>query len=238
MEKEFTITEHLDELRRRIIISIAVLILATLASVPFSPQILQLLKEPASGSIQRLAYFSPEEAFLIYMRISFVTGLVISFPVLIFQVWAFVSPAIGHNIKRSAFLFVFFSSAVFAAGCLFSYFIMLPTALKFLLSLGKNELEPVISATRYISFVTGIILACGAVFEMPVLSFFLTRIGILKASWMRKQFKYAFIAIVIAAAVITPTGDAFNMAMLAIPMLILYEASIWVSYIAGRGLRQ
>jgi len=108
------------------------------------------------------------------------------------------------------------------------------SALKFLLNIGKDELEPVISATRYISFVTGLMLACGIVFEMPVLSFFLTRIGVVNAGMLRRKFLYAVIIIMIVAAVITPTGDAFNMLMLAIPMLALYEASIWVSFFSAK----
>lgn len=237
MEKQFTVTEHLEELRKRIILSLAVIIFATLASIPASPQVLQFLKHPAYGMIEKLVYFGPEEAFLVYMRISFTSGLIISFPVIMFQLWAFISPALGKSIKKAAMLFVVFSSGVFIAGCAFSYFILIPTALKFLLSLGGEELEPMISAARYISFITGLILASGLVFEMPVLSFFLTKAGVINAAGLRKQFKYALIAIVIASAVITPTGDAFNMAMLALPMLILYEISIWVSYLSRRRKR-
>lgn len=233
MDGEFTVTEHLEELRRRIILSLAAVMLATLASIPFSSFILKFLKQPAAGSIGRLVFFGPEEAFVIYMKISFISGLIVSFPFIMFQLWAFISPAIGEKIKRQALVFVFFSSLVFILGCAFSYFVLLPAALKLLLGLGGTDLEPMISAARYVSFVSGLILACGIVFEMPVLSFFLTKIGIINAKMLRKQFKYAIVAIAIAAAVITPTGDAFNMTMLALPMLILYEVSIWVSYFAG-----
>ena len=236
MEREFTVTEHLEELRRRIIISLAVIIAVTLASFPASSTILKILKYPSAGFIERLVYFAPEEAFLLYMRVSFVAGLIISFPVIMFQLWAFLSPAIEERIKKHALLFVAFSTIVFILGCAFAYFILLPTALKFLLSMGKGELEPVISATRYISFVTGFMLACGLVFEMPVLSFFLTKIKLISARMLRRQFKYAAVIIVIAAAVITPTADAFNMILLALPMIVLYEASIWVSFFAGKGI--
>lgn len=206
----------------------------TAASVPLSSSMLRILKRPAAGLIDRLVFFGPEEAFLIYMRISFVCGLTLAFPVIMYQLWAFVSPAIGERIRRRAFVFVAFSTAVFAVGCAFSYLVLLPAALRFLLSLGSGELEPVISATRYISFVTGLVLACGCVFEMPVLSFFLTRAGVINAALLRTKYLYAVVAIAVVAAVITPTGDAFNMLMLALPMIALYEASIWVSRIAGK----
>jgi sec-independent protein translocase protein TatC len=230
---DFTVTEHLDELRKRVIISLIALMLAAIAVVPFAPVILKYLKQPSGGAIERLVYFGPEEAFLIYMRLSISAGLILALPVILFQIWAFLSPAINKRFKRYSPVFVLFSFLAFLAGCLFAYFILLPTALKFLLNIGKADLEPVISATRYISFVTGLILACGIVFEMPVASFFLTRIGIINAGMLRRKFLYAVIIILIAAAVLTPTGDAFNMLMLALPMVVLYEASIWVSFFFG-----
>jgi sec-independent protein translocase protein TatC len=234
MYGEYTVTEHLEELRKRAVSSLIALGLATAASLPFSPAVLKFLKYPSGGAIQKLVFFGPEEAFLIYMRIGLTAGLVIALPVILFQVWAFFSPAIDEKFRKHAFSFVFFSFIVFLLGCAFSYFILLPASLKFLLNIGGTDLEPVISATRYISFVTGLILACGLVFEMPVVSFFLTRIGAIKAGMLRRKFLYAVVVILIASAVITPTGDAFNMLMLALPMLALYEASIWVSFFAGK----
>jgi sec-independent protein translocase protein TatC len=234
MDKEFTVTEHLDEMRKRIIASLIAVISATLISIPLASATLKFLKYPAAGLIDRLVFFGPEEAFMIYMKISFMLGLIIAFPVIMSQLWMFIAPAVEEKVKKYAAFFIFSSSLVFILGCLFSYFVLLPTALKFLLGLGVGELEPVISATRYISFVCGLMLACGLVFEMPVLSFFLTRINVINANVLRKKFKYALIAIAIAAAAITPTGDAFNMTMLALPMLALYEVSIWISYFAGK----
>ncbi|MDD5422431.1 MAG: twin-arginine translocase subunit TatC [Candidatus Omnitrophota bacterium] len=232
MESKSTVLEHLGELRKRIIISAAAVIIATIASVPFAQPIFAFLKAPASGVIDRLAFFSPEEAFLVYMRVSFSAGFLFSFPVIVHQIWAFAVPAIGDDFKRYAFYFIIFVSASFLAGCLFSYYILLPNALKFLLSIGAEDLVPVISAARYISFVTGMVLACGLVFQMPVLSFFLTRVGIINARILRKNFKYALVVITIVAAVITPTVDIFNMTAMALPMVLLYEVSVWVAWAA------
>ncbi|MBU0605518.1 MAG: twin-arginine translocase subunit TatC [Candidatus Omnitrophica bacterium] len=237
MNKEFTVTEHLEELRRRILLALAAVIISALVIMPLSSYILRFLRSPASGSIERLVYFGPEEAFLLYMRVSLIAGLIVSFPVIMFQFWAFVSPAINRNVRKHALVFVFFSSLVFILGCAFAYYVLLPMALNFLLNMGRGELEPVISATRYISFVTGFMLACGLVFEMPVLSYFLTKIGLISAASLRRKFKYAVIIIVVAAAVITPTGDAFNMILLALPMFALYEVSIWVSFFAKKGTK-
>ncbi|MBN1526934.1 MAG: twin-arginine translocase subunit TatC [Candidatus Omnitrophica bacterium] len=234
MDSEISFVEHLEELRRRIIISVVALIAGAVACLPFAPQILTALRSPASGLIDKLAFFSPQDAFVIYMRIGFMGGLILAFPVIAYQFWAFVSPAIEDRFKKNTVLLAFFCVCAFVSGCAFSYFILLPKALTFLLGIGSENLEPVISAANYVSFVTAIIVSCGLVFQMPVLSFLLTRTGLVNSGMLRKKFKYAVIIIFIAAAVITPTVDAFNMLILAVPMLLLYEISIWVSAIAGR----
>ncbi len=233
MERNLSVLEHLKELRGRIIASLVALGLATLISLPFSQHILKALKYPAGDAIGKLAFFSPEEAFMIYMKVAFTAGLMISCPVIAYQIWAFISPAVSDDLKKNASYFIVFVSAAFASGCLFAYFILLPSALRFLLSLGNADLVAVISAMKYISFVTTIIIICGAIFEMPVLSYLLTRLGIVNAAEMRKRMGYAIVIIAAISAVITPTGDAFNMMLLALPMVILYEFSIWVSWTAG-----
>lgn len=232
VQKDLTVIGHLEELRRRIVVSLAVLLGASVLCLPFASAILQVLKFPSHGAIERLVYFGPEEAFLIYMRISIIAGFVISFPMIAYQVWAFISPAVTGGLKKYSVFFVLVSTAVFVLGCVFAFFALVPAALGFLLNVGRGELEPVISASRYISFVTGMMLACGVVFEMPVAAFFLARVGVLRSSAMRRQFKYAFVVIMIAAAIITPTSDVFNMMLLAVPMLCLYGMSVWVASLA------
>jgi sec-independent protein translocase protein TatC len=234
VEPQLTVTGHLEELRNRIIVSLAAVLIASAVSFPFSSAILGALKAPAGGAIGTLVYFSPEEAFLVYFRISLITGLVVSFPVIAYQAWAFTSPAVGRGLRSRAAPFVAASAAAFIAGCSFGYLCLLPAALKFLLSIGRDELTPMISAGRYISFVTGIILACGAVFEMPVVSFFFAKAGVISSRMMRRSFKYAFVAILIISAVITPTPDVFNMMVLALPMIALYEMSIWIVFLTEK----
>jgi len=232
MEQPLTLVEHLNELRKRIIVSLAVLGIATIASFPLASYILKILKFPAAEYIKTLVFFSPQEAFMVYMRIAFFSGFLIALPVILYQVWAFVSPAIEERFKRYTAYFTFFCSFFFIAGCLFAYFILIPPALKFLLSFAKDDLEPVISAQKYISFVIGLILGGGLVFQMPVLSFILAKLKIISAQFLRRKYKYAIIIIFIAAAIITPTPDAFNMLLLSLPMLVLYELSIWVTKLA------
>ena len=230
-----TLVEHLNELRSRIIISLAALGITSALSFPFASSLLKILKLPASGLIDKLAFFSPQEAFLIYMRIAFLCGLAISMPVILYQLWAFVSPAvIEERLKKRATYFILLCFMAFILGGLFAYFILIPPALRFLLSVASGQLEAVISAGKYISFIISLILGCGLVFEMPVLSFILTKLGIINPRILRKKYKYAVVIIFVIAAVITPTTDVFNMLILALPMLFLYEVSIWISFLAQR----
>jgi sec-independent protein translocase protein TatC len=229
MDRELTFVGHLTELRKRIIISLVALAAGSLICLPFAPQLLRILKLPAAGAIDKLVFFSPQDAFLIYMRIGMTFGLAIAFPVIAYQFWAFISPAIGERFKKNTAYFVSSCVSAFLVGGLFAYFVLLPKALVFLMGFGSSDLAPVISATSYISFVTCIILANGLVFQMPVLSLILTKLGLVNAGMLRRKFPYAIIVIAIVAAVITPTVDAFNMLILAIPMIVLYEVSIWIS---------
>ncbi|MEK6728119.1 MAG: twin-arginine translocase subunit TatC [Candidatus Omnitrophota bacterium] len=230
MDRPLTLVEHLSELRGRIIVSLVALGVTTLLSLPFASHLLKILKYPARGIIDRLAFFSPEEAFVIYMRIGFLCAFTFSMPVILYQLWDFCSPAMEERVRKHSPFFIVTCTLSFIAGGLFAYFILLPPALKFLLGFAREDLEPVISASKYISFVTGIIFASGLVFQMPILSFLLTRLGIINSAVLRKKYKYAIVAIAIVSAVITPTPDAFNMSLIALPMLFLYEISIWVSF--------
>lgn len=232
MDRPLTWIEHLEELRKRIIISLIILGIASVGSLPFAQRLLEVLKWPAKGTIEKLAFFSPQEAFLIYMRVALLSGLVVSMPIILYQVWAFIAPAIEERLKKRATSFILFCFTAFITGIFFAYFMLIPPALKFLLSFANDQLEPVISAGKYISFVVSLILASGVVFQMPVLSLVLTKLGIITPPILRKKYKYAIVIIFIVAAIITPTPDAFNMLILALPMLFLFEVSIWVSVLA------
>ena len=234
MERDISFIQHLGELRKRIIIALVCLAAATTICLPLSSRVLTALKAPAGGAIDRLVFFGPEEAFLIYMRVGLLCGLVLSSPFILYQFWAFIRPAIEKKYRKYITLFAVSSAAVFAAGCAFAYFILLPQALRFLLGFSSLELEPVISASRYISFATTIIICAGIIFEMPVISLILTRVGVVNAGFLRRKFGIAAVAVFVLAAVITPTTDVVNMLLLAVPMLLLYEVSIWISVLARR----
>jgi sec-independent protein translocase protein TatC len=191
--------------------------------------ILAFLRLPARGVIERLVFFAPHEVAVIYMKIAIFSGLVMSLPLILYQVWKFISPAIEEEHRSHVFGFVFFTFTTFLIGAGFAYFYLVPLSLKFLMKLGGNELTPFISLSRYLSFVLALVFGCGLVFEMPVFIWILTKLKIVNAEFLRRKRKYALALIFIAAAVITPTIDPFNMFFLALPMLLLYEISIWIS---------
>ena len=237
MDPSLPLTSHLDELRRRLLHSLAFFTCAVAVSFNYSQLLFSIVKHPLSGTVDKLVFFSPTEALAVYLNLSFTAGLILSMPFLLYQAWKFVEPAAGSGLRSNAAVFVGGVTLSFLLGILFSYFILIPHALKFLLGFAGAELEAVISAQNYISFITWTVMGTGLVFEMPVLSYILTRLGIIDHRVLRSKYRYALVAILIAAAILTPTSDIFNMLLFAAPMAVLYELSIWISRFAERRLQ-
>ncbi|MDO8803730.1 MAG: twin-arginine translocase subunit TatC [Elusimicrobiota bacterium] len=234
MDSERPLSLHFEELRKRLLVSLVFFVLSVAVSFNYSSFLFGILKRPIAGAVDKLVFFSPTEALAVYLNISFAAGLMLSMPFLLYQAWKFVEPAVPGRLKSGPFLFVAFITAFFVSGALFSYFILIPPALKFLLGFAGPDLQPLISAQSYISFIVWTVLGTGLVFEMPVLSYVLSRLGVLDYRFLRQKYRYAIVGILVAAAMITPTSDIFNMLLFAAPMLLLYELSIWVSRFAGR----
>ena len=228
MDPSLPLPSHLDELRRRIIYSLVFFACAFAGAFNYSSLLFQILKRPISGTVDKLVFFSPTEALAVYLNISLTAALIVSMPFLLYQLWKFIEPAAGQSLKSGVFAFVGGATLSFS-GVLFSYFILLPPAIKFLLGFAGPDLQPLISAQNYISFITWTVMGTGLVFEMPVLSYILTKLGLVNHRLLRSKYKFALIAILVVAAVLTPTSDIFNMMLFAAPMLVLYELSIWIS---------
>ncbi len=235
MDPEKPLLSHLDELRKRLLSCFIFFIIAAAVSFNYSSFLFRILKRPMAGVVDKLVFFSPVEALSIYLNISFAAGLMLSTPFILYQAWKFIEPAVSGRLKKGPFLFVACVTLAFAAGSLFSYFLLIPPALKFLLGFAGPDLWSMISAQSYISFVVWTVLGAGLVFEMPVLSYVLSRLGVINHRSLRNKYRYAIVGILVAAAIITPTPDIFNMLLFAAPMLLLYELSIWVSKFAGAG---
>ncbi|OGS20561.1 MAG: twin arginine-targeting protein translocase TatC [Elusimicrobia bacterium RIFOXYA2_FULL_39_19] len=234
MNTEQTLIEHLEELRKRIIVCLVTTALCTLVCYFYIDQILAILSKPAG----HLVFIKPAEAFFVKIKVAFYGALVVAMPVLIYQAWKFVSPGLIKTEKQHIYWLVPVSYLLFVSGLLFGFFLVLPQGLKFLLACGAENIEPMISVSSYISFVTIFLLGFGIVFQLPLVILFLTKMGIVTPQSLSKNRKYAILAIFIVAGVLTPGPDIFSQFMMAVPTLVLYELSILLSRIVFRKKEQ
>ncbi len=229
-----TLAGHLEELRRRLAICFASIVVATGLSFTRVDRIIGWLRRPAEPLLPRLAFFGPMEPLTAYVKVALLAGLVLAMPVLLWQLWAFVRSGLSDRERRYGSVLVTWGSLHFLAGVWFAYVALLPISLRFLLGLGQPHLEPVLSIDRYLSFVTAVLGACGAVFELPVVLFVLARVGLVTSEWLRQQRPYAMLILVIVSALVTPTTDPVTLLLLAVPLFFLYELSILVTRLALR----
>ncbi len=233
-EQELPITEHIEELRERLIKSALAVLIGFLIAWPFKKKLLLLLERPLPKNLQgKLIFLSPPEAFFTALKISFFAGILIALPFVLYQAWKFIEPGLYEHEKKFILPFLFFSVLFFFLGASFAYFVILPFGLRFLLGFMGDLLTPQLTIGSYISFVIQMILAFGFVFLLPVIVWLLSKLGIINYTVLEKNRKYAVLVIFIVAALLTPP-DAFSQIMMAIPLLGLYELSIWVSKFAGR----
>ncbi|MFQ5629897.1 MAG: twin-arginine translocase subunit TatC [bacterium] len=244
-EKEMTFLEHLEELRWRLVRSIIAIVVGSVIAFIFKTEILDFLIYPFSEAAKlasedvsngfvsdtKLIYLAPTEAFMVYIKLALFAGLFISSPYIFYQLWKFIAPGLMENEKKYVPYFVFFSTFFFLAGAFFCYFVVIKIGLHFLLSFQTENLEANFAIKEYLKFVTLMILTFGIVFEMPILSYFLTRVGLLTPKFMREKRRFGIIAIFALAAIMTPP-DPFSQVALALPLVVLYEFSIWVSKVA------
>jgi len=177
-----------------------------------------------------LVFTAVPEAFFTYFKAALLSGLVFSSPIILYQIWAFVSPGLYEREKRYVYPYLLVSSFFFALGALFCYFIVFPTIFRFLLSFASPEIRPLPSIREYLTFTIKLILAFGLLFQWPALIFFLARMGVVSAPFLSRNRKYAILAIFVAAAVLTPP-DLVSQILVAGPLLAMYEGSIWIAKI-------
>lgn len=217
---------HVAELRKRLLLAFAALAAATAASFSFTEALAEYLMHPAAGL--SFVYLSPPELFLAYVRIAVLAGLVISSPVILFQVWMFVRPGLLKRERRAIRAGLFFGAVFFAAGAAFSFFVILPFTLRFFLQYATERIEAVFSFGEYVGFVTSLVLSFGAAFELPVVTAILAALGVVKGSVLAKARRYAVLLVFILAAILTPP-DVVSQVLLALPMLFLFELSVIVA---------
>lgn len=235
-DKKIPFTEHLEELRRRLLISAAAVAVGFLISYFFSKQLFEILMKPLIISLppkSTLIFTSLPEAFFTYLKVSLLSGIFLTSPIVLYEIWAFISPGLYKHEKRYVIPFVFFSSIFFIGGALFGYFVVFPFGFKFFLGFATEYIRPMPTIKEYFGFCTKLLLAFGVIFELPLFVFFLSKIGIINDRILRKQRKYAILLIFIASAILTPP-DVMTQLMMAGPLLALFEISIWVAKIFGR----
>lgn len=227
--------DHVEELRRRIIYSVVGLLIGCLIAGVFIGNIMDLvLLKPAANANLDLQNLKPFGQPFLYFKVILVVGIIFSFPFMLYQLWAFIKPALYEHEKRWVSTITFFTSLCFFVGVAFSYFVMIPSMLAFAASFGSDKIKNIIDINEYFSFLTMILLASGILFEMPMISFVLARFGIVTPKMLRKYWRHSVIVILIIAAVITPTPDPISQLIFAAPLFLLYEISIWVAAIGMR----
>src|SRR3984885_11684702 len=228
--------DHLEELRKRIVYSVIAIAVGFFACWGYAERIYGVMQRPIMDALQKnglsakLVYLNPTEPFNLYLKVGAMAGLFVASPFVLYQLWCFISPGFYRNEKRYVMPFMVSTVALFLAGGYFGYKLVLPQALVFLIGYGK-DFQPMITLSEYSSLFLTIIVGLGVIFEMPILVFFLSLMGIVSAGWMWKNIRYAILAIFVIAAIITPTPDILNMCIFAAPMVGLYILSTGIAYL-------
>ncbi len=230
-----TLTDHLEALRRALMISIVALAIATIAVYfGFRGQLLVLIMEPIKELGINPVFITPGEAFFTTIKICFVAAIFLALPVILWEVWGFVLPALHSHERRLIFMLMPASIVLFAGGIVFGYLVVFPVAIRFLLVTASEGFTPLISISRYFGFLTLFILPFGAVFQLPLVIMLLTHLGLVTPGFLAKNRKFAVLIIFVLAAILTPTPDMISQALMALPVIALYEVSIWISYLIRR----
>jgi sec-independent protein translocase protein TatC len=236
--------EHLAELRKRLIYSVAAVAVGTVVGLTFAKNVYGVIAEPMLAALRdanledRLIYTNPTGAINLIIKLALYIGIVLASPVVLYQVWMFIAPGLYRHERRAVSMFIAASFSLFLAGIAFGYFILLPYTLRFLIGFDTVYFTPLISINEYWDLVLMIMLGLGAIFQTPVLIFFLSLFGIVTPGFLWKNFRYAILIIAIAAAIITPTPDAMTMFIFMAPMIALYVVGIGVSAVVVRRKRR
>lgn len=235
-QDEMSFMGHLSELRKRIMYSALGLIVGMVIAAFFVDYLVNIvLLSPAVENSLKLQNLKPFGQPIMYFKIIFIAGFVLAIPFLIYQLWKFVSPGLYKNEQKWVIWITLSATFSFLIGLVFSYFVMLPSMVNFAATFGSKSIENVIDINEYLSFYTTMMLASGLVFELPVLTFILSTIGIVNSQFLRKYWRHSLVAILIIAAIITPTPDPVTQLVFAAPLVVLYEASIWVAKFVEKG---
>ncbi len=228
-DKEMTFVEHLEELRKRVIKCIIGVAVGFTVSYVYSKELFFILMRPLLSilpkSQKQLVFTNPIQPFMVYLKVALIVGVFISSPLILFQLWRFISPGLYKSERKYSLVFLLLSIIFFIGGTSFGYFVLLPFSFSFLLQFAEG-LIPMITINDALSLISWLLFGMGVCFELPVFLLLMAKIGIISLATLAKNRKYALLISFIVAAVVTPTPDMFNQCLLAIPLYILYEISI------------
>lgn len=228
--------DHLEELRRRIIYSLLGVAVGFGVAWWYHIQIFGFMQNPIMIALhahkldEKLVYLNPTEPFNMYLKVALIAGLFLASPFVLYQVWAFIAPGLYRNERRYVLPFMFSTVGLFVAGGAFGYKMVYPAALDFLIGYS-SQFQPMITIGEYTDLFLVVVAGMGIIFEMPILVFFLSLLGIVSAGWMWRNLRYSILVIFIIAAIVTPTTDILNMCIFAAPMVALYVLSIGIAFV-------
>ncbi|MCS7180200.1 MAG: twin-arginine translocase subunit TatC [bacterium] len=233
-EKDLSIIEHLEELRKRILYSIIFFLCSSIISYYFSKKILLFIVQPLKKYQRTIIYIKPVEPFISILKIVFFSAGIISIPFILSQIYLFIAPGLTEKEKKIVKTIFIFFPFLFLLGMLFTFYIIIPFGLKVLFSFGKDVLEPYISITNYLNFLFIFIIAIGLIFNLPIFISSLAYIGIVNSKYLKEKRKFAIVGSFILSAIITPTADMITQIIIAIPIIFLYEISIILTKIFNK----
>jgi sec-independent protein translocase protein TatC len=226
-EARMTIIEHLEEFRSRLFKIAIAFVIASVVTWIFKARIFDALLEPAG--LKELNFMGPAQGLITDVKLALFSAFLLTIPVILYQMWMFVAPAVGDVGRLFTYILVILASSLFLAGVAFGYFAILPVGLQFLLGYAEDRYNELITADTYLPFVTRLLLASGIVFELPAATYVGAKLGLITAPTLRRFRKHALIVNAVLAAALTPSPDPFSMILMAVPMLLMYEASILIA---------
>ena len=239
-DKKIPFTSHLEELRSRLIVCFIAVGIGFVISYGFKEKLFQILIKPLVSVMEKsdtLIFTGLPEAFFTYLKVAFLSGILLATPVILYQFWVFVAPGLYKTEKRLLVPMVILSSFFFIGGALFGYFFVFPFGFKFFLGFASESIRPLPSIREYLSFASKLLLAFGLVFELPLVITLCARLGLVSVAYLKKNRKYALILFFVCAAILTPP-DIVTQVMMAIPLVILYEISIIGATVFGKKTKE
>ncbi len=232
-EKRISFVDHLEELRKRILISILLVLVFSVVGFIFARRIIDVII--SIGRLDTAYFFAPIEAFTAQFKIALFIGVIIAFPFILYQIWAFIGPGLTGSEKKISLTFILSGVLLFAIGIAFGYFIIIPYGLMFLFSFATANVQPLMNISKYLNFFIWCMLGSGILFQLPLIVFTLIKLGIVDAKTITRHRAEAIVGILIVCAVITPTGDFFTLLLISIPLILLFEISILAARLTMRG---